>query len=67
MKTGNDKIVTGHLKERILVPDLGGSGFQAAGMRLHAEDLKRASNIDMGLKDVFEMTCKRALTRASPK
>jgi hypothetical protein len=44
------------LKIRILVPDQGGREFQAGGIHLYFEDLKRAPNADMGPKDFFETT-----------
>jgi len=39
----------------MLVPDRGGAEFQTAGNLLVVEDLKRGSNKDMGLKDIFEI------------
>ena len=44
-----------HLKNRILVQDRGGAEFQTAGILEYVEDLKRGTNKDIGLKDIFEM------------
>jgi len=47
-----------HLKNRILVQDRGGAGFQTAGILLYVEDLKRGTNKDIGPKDIFKMGSK---------
>jgi hypothetical protein len=40
-------------KKRMLVQYQGGAGFQPAGMRWYAEDLKRGASHKIGLKDFF--------------
>jgi hypothetical protein len=47
--------IRSHLKKRILAQDVGGSGFQTAGILQYVEDLKSGSNTQIGPKDFFEM------------
>ncbi len=44
-----------HLQKRILVQDVGGFGFQTAGILRYIEDLKPESNTQIGPKDFFEI------------
>jgi hypothetical protein len=47
-----------YLKKRILVQDVGGFGFQTAGIRRYVEDLKPGPNTQLGPKDFFVMASK---------
>jgi hypothetical protein len=46
-------------KKRILVQDQGGGEFQTADIRLYFEDLKLASNTEIGPKGLFEVTSRK--------
>ena len=51
-----------YLKNRILVQDRGGAGFQTGGILLYVEDLKRGTNKDIGPKDIFETASYKVLS-----
>jgi len=61
------EITGSYFKKRILVQDVGGAGFQTAGILQYVEDLKAGPNTRIGPKDLFEIASNKKLIRGSLK
>jgi hypothetical protein len=53
-----------HLKKRILVQDVGGAGFQTAGILQYVEDLETGTNTQIGPKDFCRWVLKKSIPNA---
>jgi hypothetical protein len=60
IRTCND---TSHLKIKFLVQYQGASEFQPASLHQYVEDLRDGANAEFGLKDYFEIACKKCGTK----
>jgi hypothetical protein len=48
-------VIRSHLKNKILLQDQAGAGFQPADMLKYFEDLNQGPNAEVGPKDIFEI------------